>query len=120
MRRTALKRTGPLRAVSAKRAKQRPSLARWRALVLARGGYRCAMPGCDVVGPDRLHAHHVIPRSVRPDLLLDPENGRPLCPQHHDWVEQHKDHANWLGLYGFSYDTPAELSARYQRRTWPS
>lgn len=58
----------------------------WRrfreALRLARGVFRCE--ACGVI-EDRLEAHHVIPRSQRPDLEYDPANIRFLCRAcHHD------------------------------------
>jgi len=64
----------------------KPRTGAWRrfreALRLARGVFRCE--ACGVI-EDRLEAHHVIPRSQRPDLEYEPTNIRFLCRAcHHD------------------------------------
>lgn len=100
-RRTPLRRTGP--------PKRRARLESgppgwtddewdWRAAVLAACRGRCQWPGC---GGHAYDVHHVIPRSVRPDLQLDPSNGRGLCGRHHrlvvhgtdqDLLDEARDH----------------------------
>jgi hypothetical protein len=44
------------------------------------------------------HAHHVAPRSQRPDLKYELDNGKTLCLKHHDWVHAHPVEANRMGL----------------------
>lgn len=44
-------------------------------------------------------AHHVIPRSVRPDLVLDPGNLKMLCRPCHNWINENREVAyetGWL------------------------
>lgn len=50
----------------------------WSRDVLARKGRVCTLrlPGCTDVATT---GDHIIPRSVRPDLQFDPDNGRPSC-----------------------------------------
>lgn len=85
----------------------------WRSRVLDRAGYRCEFPGCGRGEP--LEAHHVIPRSVRKDLVLDDANGRALCPTHHRWVTDNPAAAAEMGLHGYSWDEPCEVADRFDR-----
>jgi hypothetical protein len=43
---------------------------------------RCRRCGCPAT--DR---HHMIPKSVRPDLVLEPRLWCPLCRRCHDWIK---------------------------------
>lgn len=62
------------------------ALAAWATAVKARDG-KCLECG----STDDLHAHHNIPKSVRPDLALDVDNGRTLCYRcHKRWHEQNR------------------------------
>ena len=63
----------------------------WRALrpvILKRDGYRCRM--CSVIltdgrkGDRAAVIDHIRPRSLRPDLALDPDNCWALCRLDHD------------------------------------
>jgi hypothetical protein len=53
----------------------------WSNAVKARDGNRCQRPHCTAV--DNLHAHHIVPVSMDPDLANDLDNGLTLCPEHH-------------------------------------
>lgn len=67
-----------------------------RRLVRARLGrhQHCETDGCTAPGP--YHYHHVLPRRIRPDLALSPDNIRVLCNSCHS-----KEHAKQgLGLSG--------------------
>lgn len=56
---------------------------RWRTLkriVRQDQGGVCAFPGCDMLVEE---VDHIIPRSVRPDLMYDRDNLQGLCKEHH-------------------------------------
>lgn len=59
---------------------------RWRDDVFKRDGFTCK--DCGVVG-GRLHAHHILSFSARPDLRLDISNGVTLCISCHS--KRHPD-----------------------------
>lgn len=61
--------------------------ARFRKVVLATTGGRCAIPGCETPD-DRVEAHHV--RGLKEGGSDHPTNGQPLCFGHHRAVEQRK------------------------------
>jgi 5-methylcytosine-specific restriction endonuclease McrA len=48
----------------------------WRKAVFERDNYTCQICGTRGV---KLHAHHLMPRSVLPDKTLDPNNGIAVC-----------------------------------------
>ena len=49
----------------------------------------CVM--CHAKGPKGMTVDHVTPRSVRPDLALDPNNLQTLCSQCHGQAKQHHE-----------------------------
>lgn len=60
---------------------------RWRAAVLRRDKFlcqECAKYGRRVMAN---HAHHIIPRKMRPDLSLALSNGISLCGPCHNKIE---------------------------------
>jgi 5-methylcytosine-specific restriction endonuclease McrA len=57
-------------------------------LRLARGAFRCE--ACGTIS-DELEAHHVIPRTVRPDLEYVAANIRFLCPLCHHVAHKHDE-----------------------------
>lgn len=65
-----------------------PKLVKWSADVRERDLQTCQKPDCEfchnVEGQGTI-AHHVSPRSRRPDLRLDRTNGITLCPKAHTW-----------------------------------
>lgn len=69
----------------------------WRLAVLERDGYRCQYPKCRV-SHKSLHAHHVNPRSRRPDLRYVVSNGKGLCFFHHEVVHKNPLKGEELGL----------------------
>lgn len=59
--------------------------AAWKALrrqALKRDGYRCTVCRCDVSGRGQSRVDHIKPRRTHPQLALDLNNVRTLCPQH--------------------------------------
>lgn len=69
----------------------------WRKEVLQRDGYKCRYPACCAVGRG-LHAHHISPRSRRPDLKYVVSNGATLCFRHHDYIHLNPKKGVALGL----------------------
>lgn len=69
----------------------------WRTEVLKRDGYKCQYPKCRV-SHKSLHAHHVAPRSQRPDLKYVVSNGKALCFAHHEAVHKFPLKSQEMGL----------------------
>jgi 5-methylcytosine-specific restriction endonuclease McrA len=67
----------------------------WRTDVKERDDYVCQKCG---VRSKQNHAHHIAPRSRRPDLKFDRQNGITLCADCHSWVHEHPREATALGL----------------------
>jgi hypothetical protein len=53
----------------------------WSRAVKARDGHRCQRAGCGAT--ENLHAHHIIPVAMNPDLVDDLDNGVTLCADCH-------------------------------------
>jgi hypothetical protein len=102
-RTTGLAQVVPLRPVSNKR--QRENRER-RKVVQALWPDRppCSFPQCSAWADD---VHEPLFRS-RLGSVTDPANMRPLCRPHHDWVPEHTDEAEALGLAVHSWDGPPE------------
>lgn len=67
----------------------------WKAAVREKDNYTCQRCG---VYQRYIHAHHVAPRSRRPDLIRVIENGKCLCASCHAWVHMNPKEATALGL----------------------
>src|SRR5947209_17395358 len=52
-------------------------LQKWGKAVKERDGFRCAVHKCQ--STDDLHAHHILKKSVCPELALRLDNGITLC-----------------------------------------
>jgi transcription elongation factor Elf1 len=61
------------------------SIGRWAESVRKRDGHRCRRCGTN---REMLHAHHIKPRAMYPELTLDLENGVTLCKSCH--VDEHR------------------------------
>lgn len=87
----------PCRVHRKKRLRATPDakLAAWSREVRERDDYVCQMTGIRDVA--RNIAHHVAPRSRRPDLRLDVRNGVTLTPEAHQWVHDHPKEAQATG-----------------------
>ena len=107
--RSTLRSSGRLRARSPRKRERYEAIAAASAEALARDRYRCRGLGL-IPGHDRcsgpLDPQHVIPKGVRPDLAADPANIIALCRLAHDWVGDHPDLAEALGLHGRSWHEP--------------
>lgn len=69
----------------------------WRTAVLEQDKFTCQYPACRVVSKS-LHAHHVAPRSQRPDLKYVVSNGKGLCFIHHEAVHKYPKKSQEMGL----------------------
>lgn len=81
-----------------KRPKAKPTLyaeKMWRTGVKERDGYNCQRCG---VHSKQNHAHHIAPRSRRPDLKFDRKNGITLCADCHRWVHENPVESTAAGL----------------------
>lgn len=67
----------------------------WARTVKENDDYTCQHCG---IKDDENHAHHVAPRSRRPDLKYVVSNGKTLCNSCHTWVHHHPKEATALGL----------------------
>ena len=102
-----MRRGGPLRAKSVKRADEADEREAVRALVMARDGGVCRgrrlVPEVACSGP--LDVDEVVLRSGRPGGHLDPENCILLCRfGHHRWKHDNPDAAHALGLRRWSWE----------------
>jgi hypothetical protein len=68
----------------------------WSQAVRARDDHRCQR--CGKRDEKNNHAHHVAPRSRRPDLKRDLNNGKTVCPECHTWIHSHPIEAEAAGL----------------------
>lgn len=105
--RSALRRTGPLRTVSAKKAKRRVVQASVRERVFERDGHTCRVrvivPHIDCTSG--LHPHHRwLSSQGGPDAVW---NEIAVCPGHHDWIHANPADARELGLYSATGQEPA-------------
>lgn len=89
-----LARTGFKRSARVTLQKERDTdLEAWARAVKQRDGYTCQWPKCEFCHnywyqPQIVTAHHKAPRSLRPDLRLDIDNGVTLCWSRHSWCHQ--------------------------------
>lgn len=78
------------------------NLTTWRSAVLANHD---GCVDCGISSP--LHAHHVIPKALRPDLKLDVSNGIAVCPNCH-W-KRHLAEGRYRREKQFRVDSKAVL-----------
>jgi 5-methylcytosine-specific restriction endonuclease McrA len=67
--------------------------ARWRAvrlLALQRDLYQCRVCGCDVSASGAARVDHIRERATHPELELDLDNLRTLCPRHDNQAHAEK------------------------------
>lgn len=62
-------------------------LKHWTKLVKDRAGNRCEMASPECSG--ELHAHHMIPKHLDPNLKYRVENGICLCETHHKLIHRY-------------------------------
>lgn len=68
----------------------------WSQAVRGRDDHRCQR--CGKRDEENNHAHHIAPRSRRPDLKSDLNNGITVCPDCHAWIHSHPIEAEAAGL----------------------
>src|SRR5438445_13375198 len=56
--------------------------------------------------------HHIIPRSVRPDLVCVSENFLGLCWSCHMWIDKNRELAYRVGLLGHSWEKLKDINER--------
>ncbi len=78
-----------------KRYARRHADREWQRAVRERDNFTCQRCGKQ---EKYIHAHHVAPRSIRPDLIHDVNNGKCLCAFCHLWCHYHPIEARELGL----------------------
>lgn len=69
----------------------------WKCAVRVKDNFTCQR--CGKQDP-YIHAHHVNPRSRRPDLIREVSNGKCLCASCHAWVHMNPAQSTKLGLLG--------------------
>lgn len=78
--------------------RSRPEDPGWRDLqpaIIARDGATCQRCG----DRKKLHAHHVKPRGLFPELILDPDNCITMCALCHAWIHsRYNSERRWLDL----------------------
>ena len=97
--RSALKRGGPVRTVSAKKAKRQAIQAKVRRIVFERDGHTCQVPDLvpHVVCGGELHPHHRwLSSQGGPDAAW---NEIAVCAVHHEWIHANPETARGAGLY---------------------
>lgn len=68
-----------------RKLRQSPMYRKWKKEVLNRDNYQCQLCGSE----KQLHAHHIKPFSIFPDLRFDVSNGLTLCSTCH--LNTHKN-----------------------------
>lgn len=89
----------------------------WSWVVRARDDHRCQR--CGKRDERNNHAHHIAPRSRRPDLKKDVSNGKTVCPPCHQWIHEHPIEAEAAGLLSTESYELGVLSTTTSRITWP-
>ena len=77
------------------RAKVDKELRDWSRKVRERDDYTCQVTG--IRDKENNVAHHKAPRSRRPDLRLDVDNGMTVTPAVHRWIHDYPIQATVLG-----------------------
>lgn len=69
----------------------------WSIAVKMRDEYLCQHCGIHIslVGNQGLHAHHILPKTLQPDLALDVDNGITLCFRCHEYVHAKNRNPNY-------------------------
>ena len=73
----------PIRKKSKAKAKQD------RVYNILAKAFLIANPKCAVCGRPATEVHHIRPRSVRPDLVCDPDNFLAVCKVSHQFIHDH-------------------------------
>jgi 5-methylcytosine-specific restriction endonuclease McrA len=91
MKRTAMKQ-------STRSRRRQQCEVEWARAVKERDGKTCQRCGRRNFLNRRVHAHHIAPRSHRPDLIFVLSNGITLCGDCHLWVHTNPQEAIKAGL----------------------
>ncbi len=82
----------------------------WSQAVRQRDDHRCRR--CRKRDEHGNHAHHIAPRSRRPDLKRDLTNGATVCPPCHNWIHSNPIEAEAAGLLASATYEEAHHSIR--------
>ena len=83
----------------------------WRKAILLRDKYTCRR--CGFQTKSNIHAHHIMPLSLFPELMFDLENGLTLCDPCHDKTHQHMGSLRGKGrLLQFVTENPGFFGSR--------
>ena len=96
LKRSGISRKPISRAARAKRFQVLRAGSIWSHAVRTRDDHRCQR--CGKRDEKNNHAHHVAPRSRRPDLKSVISNGKTVCPPCHSWIHDHPIEAEAAGL----------------------
>ena len=106
-----MKRTTPLKRTGFKKARKRMGTSRkaiqrrrervvrdieWAMAIKVRDDHTCRR--CFYRDEYNNHAHHIAPRSQRPDLVHVLSNGATVCPLCHTWIHDHPIESRAVGL----------------------
>lgn len=103
-----------LKARSPRKRERYAEIAQACGAAIERDGHRCQarllVPEISCGG--KLDPQHVIPQGVDKRLAAEEANIVACCRRHHDWIGDHPEEAQKLGLHGRWGDDLAELAAR--------
>lgn len=109
LKRSPMKRSKkPSKTARAKRHQVLRADTIWSQAVRQRDDHRCRR--CGKRDEKNNHAHHIAPRSRRPDLKRDLDNGITVCMECHNWIHANPVEAETLGL--LSSETYEKAHAR--------
>ena len=94
-----MRRGKPIGASHPARVRRRERLlkdAQWATAIKIRDDHRCRR--CHYRDEYNNHAHHIAPRSQRPDLVHVLSNGATVCPLCHTWIHDHPIESRAVGL----------------------
>jgi nitrate/TMAO reductase-like tetraheme cytochrome c subunit len=90
------KRIGTSKASRERRSERVAKDVQWATAIKVRDDHTCRR--CHYRDEYNNHAHHIAPRSQRPDLVHVLSNGATVCPLCHTWIHDHPIESRAVGL----------------------